>query len=236
MEAGKRMKSLKLTDVQAKAEDYPCLRHVKGAKVRAFAPICQALCNLYKESRAEKHGLAMVVSLNNLYKMLDMPWAQWSEKVGIAWLQEINKMMSHYSFLAGKAMTDGLHLYSLTQKHHVLLHQGEQARWLHPKTTWCYGSESFMAIAKQMGASCTQRNTCSHGDSQNVAEIQAAVSPLHGRPTSASQKKSQRKRNEKEVALSSWAGQPLSWQPCLMSFFHHGLDSPFMATLPNEFL
>ena len=156
MEAGKRMKFLKLTDVQAKAEDYPCLKHVKGAKIRAFAPICQALSNLYKESRAEKHRLAMVTSLNNLYKMLDKPWTQWSEKVGMDWLQEVNKMMSHYSYLAAKAMADGLTLYSLTQKHHVLLHLGEQARWLHPKTTWCCGSESFMAIAKQMGASCTR--------------------------------------------------------------------------------
>ena len=161
VQAGKRLKFLKLTDVQAKTEDYPCLKHVKGAKIRAFAPISEALCNLYKDSRAEKHRLAMVVSLNKIYKMLDMPWTQWNEKVGIAWLQEINKMMSHYSFLAGKAMADGLHLYSITQKHHVLLHLGEQARWLHPKTTWRYGSESFMAVVKQIGGSCT-RGTPAH--------------------------------------------------------------------------
>lgn len=142
IEAGKRLRNLKLTDVQPKVEDYPCLRHQKGAQIRAFGPVCEELCKLYCSGRTEKHRLAMVQSLNRLYTQLETPWQEWTEKVGKEWMKEVNKMMAHYSFLAVQAMGRGETLYSLAQKHHVLLHLGEQAIWLHPKTTWCYGSES----------------------------------------------------------------------------------------------
>ena len=49
----------------------------------------------------------------------------------------------------------GLRRYSLVQKHHKLNHLLAQAHHIHPASAWCYGSESFMGIIKQISSSCT---------------------------------------------------------------------------------
>ena len=166
VEAFKRMKHLKLTDLQPTTEEFPCLRHVKGAKIRAFAPVCLELCRLYKDSRVDKHRLAMVSSLNQLYTLMgEHSWQKWGAKQGEQFLAATNTLLSHYSFLARAAMDAGEYMYSLTQKHHVLVHLAEQAQYGHP----CYGSESFMAVAKAIGASCT-RGTPAHKVSSKILQ------------------------------------------------------------------
>ena len=161
MEASKRLKHLKLTDLAPTREDYPVLKHVKGAKIRWFTPVCVEMCKLYQDSREDKHRLAMVKNLQNLYTLMEEPWKKWNKAKGEAFLKEANNMLQHYSFLATQAMKNGQHLYSMAQKHHMLLQLGEQAEHLHPRTTWCYGSESFMSIAKSIGSACT-RGTPGH--------------------------------------------------------------------------
>ena len=74
IEAAKRIKHLKLTDLQPTRGEFPCLRHVKGAKVRAFAPVCEELCTMYASSRSEKHRLSMVQSLGKLYALMGRSW------------------------------------------------------------------------------------------------------------------------------------------------------------------
>ena len=76
-------------------------------------------------------------------------------------------MLSHYSFLAAEAVKKGELLWSITQKHHKMIHLGEQVRHLHPSRFWCYGSESFMAVAKAIGASCT-KGTPAHRVSHKI--------------------------------------------------------------------
>lgn len=88
VEASKRMKHLKLTDLQPTTEEFPCLRHVKGAQIRAFAPVCLELCRLYKDSRVDKHRLAMVSSLNQLYTLMgEHSWKKWCAKQGSSFWQ-----------------------------------------------------------------------------------------------------------------------------------------------------
>ena len=86
-------------------------------------------------------------------------------KAGEQFLAATNTLLSHYSFLARAAMDAGEYMYSLTQKHHVLVHLAEQAQYGHP----CYGSESFMAVAKAIGASCT-RGTPAHKVSSKILQ------------------------------------------------------------------
>ena len=167
IEAAKRIKHLKLTDLQPTMEEFPCLRHVKGAKVRAFAPVCEELCTMYASSRSEKHRLSMVQSLGKLYALMGRSWKEWGQKEGEQFLKETSAMLSHYSFLAAEAVKKGELLWSITQKHHKMIHLGEQVRHLHPSRFWCYGSESFMAVAKAIGASCT-KGTPAHRVSHKI--------------------------------------------------------------------
>ena len=96
-----------------------------------------------------------------MYNALKVPWQKWLEEASKTFNSSTEKLLAHYSWLAKDAMQEGKHLYSMTQKHHVLCHMGPQAGHLHPATFWCYGSKSFMSILVHMASSCT-RGTASH--------------------------------------------------------------------------
>ena len=102
------MKHLKLTDLQPTTEEFPCLRHVKGAQIRAFAPVCLELCRLYKDSRVDKHRLAMVSSLNQLYTLMgEHSWKKMVRKAGEQFLAATNTLLSHYSIRRPHMLWEG---------------------------------------------------------------------------------------------------------------------------------
>lgn len=111
------------------------------------------LCKLYKAGKAPKHRLEAVTALNNMYNALKVPWQEWLEEASKTFNSNTENLLTHYSWLAKDVMQEGKHLYSMTQKHHVLCHMGSQAAHLHPATCWCYGSESFMSIMVRMTSS-----------------------------------------------------------------------------------
>lgn len=154
--AGKRMRSLHLSDLAKSSEEYPVLKHVKAAKVRWLSPVMVELCSYYKEERSEKHRLEAVQALDSMYKSLKVPWKNWQAEACKTFSTEIEKLLAHYSWLAKDSLQAGKHLYSMTQKHHILCHLASQSDHLHPCTFWCYGSESFMSIMVHMASSCTR--------------------------------------------------------------------------------
>ena len=159
--SGKRIRPLHLSDIAKTSEEYTSLKHIKGARVRWLSPIMVELCKLYKAGKAPKHRLEAVTALNNMYNALKVPWQEWLEEASKTFNSNTENLLAHYSWLAKDAMQEGKHLYSMTQKHHVLCHMGSQAAHLHPATCWCYGSESFMSIMVHMTSSCT-RGTAPH--------------------------------------------------------------------------
>ena len=58
IEAAKRIKHLTFNDVASSAEEYPVLTHIKGNKIRRFAPVALELSNLYADDRAGQHRVA----------------------------------------------------------------------------------------------------------------------------------------------------------------------------------
>lgn len=155
IEAAKRIKRLTLNDVASSAEEYPVLKHIKGNKIRHFAPVALELSKLHADDRAGKHRVAMLEELQRIYTLLGKNWKEWSPECGIALERAGQVLLAHYSWLANDAFEKGLHRYSLVQKHHKLNHLLAQAHHIHPASTWCYGSESFMGIIKQISSSCT---------------------------------------------------------------------------------
>ena len=155
IEAAKRIKHLTLNDVASSAEEYPVLKHIKGNKIRHFAPVALELSKLHADDRAGKHRVAMLEELQRIYTLLGKNWKEWSPECGIALERAGQVLLAHYSWLANDAFEKGLHRYSLVQKHHKLNHLLAQAHHIHPASTWCYGSESFMGIIKQISSSCT---------------------------------------------------------------------------------
>lgn len=58
--SGKRIRPLHLSDIAKTSEEYPSLKHIKGARVRWLSPIMVELCKLYKAGKAPKHRLEAV--------------------------------------------------------------------------------------------------------------------------------------------------------------------------------
>ena len=152
LEAQKRMKHLSLSDLAETAEEYPCLKHVKGAKIRYFAPAAFELAKEFNETKSGKHREALAKQLVKVYKILGSSWEDWDFE---AFKKAVDDFMAHYSWLAANALHEGLHLWSLVQKSHVLLHLAEQSKFMHPCLNWTYGSESFMGWTVQIASSCT---------------------------------------------------------------------------------
>ncbi|CAL1136396.1 unnamed protein product [Cladocopium goreaui] len=156
LEAQKRMKHLSLSDLAETAEEYPCLKHVKGAKIRYFAPAAFELAKEFNETKSGKHREALAKQLVKVYKILGSSWEYWDFE---AFKKAVDDFMAHYSWLAANALHEGLHLWSLVQKSHVLLHLAEQSKFMHPCLNWTYGSESFMGWTVQIGGDLTHMRT-----------------------------------------------------------------------------
>ena len=150
--AQKRIKHLSLSDLAESAEEYPCLKHIKGAKIRYFAPVALELAKEYSMDKAGKHREALAKQLVKAYQVLECSWQEWRFE---AFKKAVDDFMAHYSWLAANALEEGLHLWSLAQKSHVLLHLAEQSKFMHPSLNWTYGSESFMGWIVQIASSCT---------------------------------------------------------------------------------
>ena len=60
-----------------------------------------------------------------------------------------------YNFLAKDSYENERGHYNMTIKFHFAWHLAYHARWLNPKSSWCYKYENFVGLLQQMGQSCT---------------------------------------------------------------------------------
>ena len=155
VEAARGLRHLNLTDLADTGQKYPCLQHCKAAKIRWFTPVALELAKEFNSDRAGEHREAVVRGLHKVYTLLGMDWKEWDAKVHSEFKKAIEDFMAHYSWLANDALQKGLHLWSIVQKSHLLLHLAGQSEFMHPALSWTYGSESFMGWVVQIGSSCT---------------------------------------------------------------------------------
>ena len=92
--------------------------------------------------RADENRLATVKALQETYDILKTSSKNWSAAKGNQFLAASQKMLSHHSWLAGQVLTHGKHFWSIVQRHHLLVHLGEQAQVLRPRKVWSYESDT----------------------------------------------------------------------------------------------
>ncbi|CAK9088969.1 unnamed protein product [Durusdinium trenchii] len=103
IEAAKRIKHLTLNDVASSAEECPALKHIKGNKIRHFAPVALELSKLHADDRAGQHRVATLEELQRIYTLLGKNWKEWSPECGIALERAGQVLLAHYSWLANDA-------------------------------------------------------------------------------------------------------------------------------------
>ena len=157
--AAKRLQKLSLSDLCTGGEDYPCLRHVKGRRVRWFSKVACYLADKFNVGDVGKHRLQAVKAMDKIYELADLPDHVWEPATHTEFAKACDKVVLHYSWLAKDALRKDLCRYSITQKHHLLAcRYSEQCFSLSPRATWCYGPESFMSLCIQI-ANASVRGT-----------------------------------------------------------------------------
>jgi hypothetical protein len=78
---------------------------------------------------------------------------RWSDCAHAKFTKAIDGFLKHYQWLAKDAFTSGLFRWSLVQKFHMVAHLPQLSRFLSPRWTWTYGSESFQGIMVHLAAS-----------------------------------------------------------------------------------
>lgn len=151
--ASKRLGRLSLSDVWNGGDDYPSLRHQKGRRVRYFSLVACQLAAEFAVDDFGKHRLKAVEAMNDMYCLADRKEHVWSADTYNQFKQATHKMLLHYGWLAKKSMEKKLCRYSITQKHHKLACRYiDQCLYLAPRSTWCYGPESYMSMCIRIAA------------------------------------------------------------------------------------
>eukprot|EP00959_Pyramimonas_sp_CCMP1952_P457338 9474768-Pyramimonas_sp.AAC.2 len=150
-----RIPKLESSDLAKSNEFYPWLKHVKGRRVRKFAAVALRLAEDHKSNLVRTHHrYECVKALNDVYDMCDRSETRWPHDVQTRFSDAMLALLGHYGWLAKDAMSRGLRRYSIVQKHHLAAHLPEQAKWIAPRCSWTYGSESFMGLCAKITASC----------------------------------------------------------------------------------
>ena len=136
-------------------QDYPELRKLKAAQIRALVKPVVMLAEKYSDgSLIWQHRLRMIRALNQMYNVIYangivLPVSQYNllEKASNLFLQE-------YTYLARHALDASKQQYSVVPKFHYLFHIIEAARFMNPRWTWCYGGEDLVGSISSLAHSC----------------------------------------------------------------------------------
>ena len=142
--AGERIPRLNVSDIFG--DEFPCLKHVKGRRVRKFAPAATLLAGTLATNTKGKHMEALCKAMEEAYDLCDLKEYVWDKKVGQQFQAKTEAFLGHYSWLAKNSMKSAECMWILVQKHHLLAHYPAQCQYLAPRSCWPYGGESFMSL------------------------------------------------------------------------------------------
>ena len=144
IQSGNRLPRLNVSDIFT--DDFPCLRHVKGRRIRKFAPVATKLAASLTTNAKGKHIHALCKCMEETYDFCDRKQFVWSAEAGQKFADKCEALLAHYSWLAKDSMKQGNCMFSIVQKHHLFAHYPSQCRYLAPRGCWAYGGESFMSL------------------------------------------------------------------------------------------
>ena len=142
--AGERIPRLNVSDIFG--DEFPCLKHVKGRRVRKFATVAILLAGTLATNTKGKHMEALCKAMEEAYDLCDLKEYFWDKKVGQQFQEKTEAILGHYSWLAKNSMKSAECMWSLVQKHHLMAHYPAQCQYLAPRSCWAYGGESFMSL------------------------------------------------------------------------------------------
>ena len=144
IQSGNRLPRLNVSDIVT--DDFPCLRHVKGRRVRKFAPVATKLAASLATNVRGKHIHALCKCMEEVYNLCDRKQFVWNAETGQEFADKCEALLARYSWLAKDSMKQGKCMFSIVQKHHLFAHYPSQCRYLAPRGCWAYGGESFMSL------------------------------------------------------------------------------------------
>jgi hypothetical protein len=89
----------------------------------------------------------MTFTLDMVFLAVPLPEAEQLYTRGMQMAQIHCQLMAFYK-------GQGIKLFNLTSKTHVVLHSLYYARWLHPSLVWCYKGEDQMQQMAKLWKSC----------------------------------------------------------------------------------
>jgi hypothetical protein len=139
----------------ATASTYPNLKHMKGRRIRQFVPVALKLAQEFcADDEHTQHRLEVFKSLDTLYNCLDSPGLEFSSETQQLFSTAVDNMLAHYGRLAKLSYKKNLYRWSIVPKFHYLAHFPEQSKFLAPRVSWTYGSESFMGTVAALCQAC----------------------------------------------------------------------------------
>ena len=154
VEAQQRIPRLNVSDIFA--DDFPCLRHAKGRRVRRFAPVATQLAATLATNQGGKHTQALCKAMEEAYNLCDKKECVWKKETARKFEERCEELLAHYAWLARDSILKGEYKFSVVQKHHLLAHYSTQSRFLAPRACWAYGGESFMSLMVAVAGATVQ--------------------------------------------------------------------------------
>jgi hypothetical protein len=161
----KRMKWIgqkNFADKGAPHQNYPDLQQsvIKARKTRWLVPAALELCKKFTKN-GDDYSSRRCYCLQNLadsYDIVDRNPLFLPEPEYRKYKKCITNFLNHYTALAVRSARStsqiGKYQWSVTPKFHFLFHILEDAKYLSPKSFWCYGGESMVGIVTGMAQSC----------------------------------------------------------------------------------
>ncbi len=140
IQSGNRLPRPNVSDIFT--DDFPCLRHVKGRRIRKFAPVATKLAAKLAPNVRGKHIHALCKCMEEAYDFCDRKPFEAGQKFA----DKCEALLAHYSWLAKDSMKQGTCMFSIVQKHHLFAHYPSQCRYLAPRGCWANGGESCMSL------------------------------------------------------------------------------------------
>lgn len=149
---------MKLTMLGGKGGKYPKLKG-KAAEIKHLTPIVYTMWCEGMVAGDEAHvkiKLALQFS-GEVDKMLDDHPRDYALPARVAQAFQL-KTLQYVQLQAVLQNLNGLQVFSVTIKHHYLVHAAIRAGHLSPRVGWCFMGEDYMSKVKRLIASCLAGN------------------------------------------------------------------------------
>ena len=135
---------------------------MKAAQVRHMVPKVAALFKEFATPSAyDAFQQEMLNALAKVYDIMHTCGLVFSGPEYASFKKAALSFLCAYTTLSEEAKKTNLNRYNVVAKFHYFVHLVQQAEFLNPKASWCYGGEDLVGRASTLAQTCT-RGTAAH--------------------------------------------------------------------------